>query len=117
MLLNVNEEIIEDNLIELKAKGEIVYEEREKEEWVYLTSFYKTEEEIAYRINKLEKSKNVKEIKNVENAIKNIEKKSDIKLSEKQKEAIEEINNNNVLIITGGPGTGKTTIIKTIIDL
>ena len=117
MLLNVSEEVIEDNLIELKAKGEIVYEEREKEEWVYLTSFYKTEEEIAYRINKLEKSKNVKEIKNVENAIKNIEKKSDIKLSEKQKEAIEEINNNNVLIITGGPGTGKTTIIKTIIDL
>lgn len=38
-------------------------------------------------------------------------------MSEKQKEAIEEINNNNVLIITGGPGTGKTTIIKTIIEL
>ena len=33
-------------------------------------------------------------------------------LSEKQKEAIRTINDNNVTIITGGPGTGKTTIIK-----
>ena len=116
-LLDVNSETIEDNLIELKTKGEIVYELREKEEWVYLTRFYETEQEIAYRLKKLEQSKNVKEIKNVESALRKIEKESDIELSEKQKEAIEEINRNNVLIITGGPGTGKTTIIKTIIDI
>ena len=116
-LLDVNSETIEDNLIELKTKGEIVYELREKEEWVYLTRFYESEQEIAYRLKKLEQSKNVKEIKNVESALRKIEKESDIELSEKQKEAIEEINRNNVLIITGGPGTGKTTIIKTIIDI
>lgn len=116
-LLDVNSETIEDNLIELKTKGEIVYELREKEEWVYLTRFYETEQEIAYRLKKLEQSKNVKEIKNVESALRKIEKETDIELSEKQKEAIEEINRNNVLIITGGPGTGKTTIIKTIIDI
>ena len=116
-LLDVNSETIEDNLIELKTKGEIVYELREKEEWVYLTRFYETEQEIAYRLKKLEQSKNVKEIKNVELALRKIEKETDIELSEKQKEAIEEINRNNVLIITGGPGTGKTTIIKTIIDI
>ena len=109
-LLDVNSETIEDNLIELKTKGEIVYELRENEEWVYLARFYETEQEIAYRLRKLEQSKNIKEIKN-------IEKESEIELSEKQKEAIEEINKNNVLIITGGPGTGKTTIIKTIIDI
>ena len=38
-------------------------------------------------------------------------------LSEKQKEAIKMINDNNVTIITGGPGTGKTTIIKSIIEI
>ena len=68
-------------------------------------------------MRKLEQSKNIKEIKNIEAALKKIEKESEIELSEKQKEAIEEINKNNVLIITGGPGTGKTTIIKTIIDI
>ena len=116
-LLEVNSETIEDNLIELKTKGEIVYELRENEEWVYLARFYETEQEIAYRLRKLEQSKNIKEIKNIEAALKKIEKESEIELSEKQKEAIEEINKNNVLIITGGPGTGKTTIIKTIIDI
>ena len=45
------------------------------------------------------------------------EAKSNIELSEEQKEAIKQINNNNVCVITGGPGTGKTTIIKAIIDL
>lgn len=116
-LLDVSSETIEDNLIALKIKGEIVYDFRENEQWVYLARFFDTEKEIAYRLRKLEQSKNVKEIKNVESALKKIEKESDIELSEKQKEAIEEINNNNVLIITGGPGTGKTTIIKTIIEL
>jgi len=49
--------------------------------------------------------------------IKENEENSKIELSEKQKEAIKAINENNVTIITGGPGTGKTTIIKTIIEL
>ncbi len=116
-LLEVSTETIEDNLINLTVKGEIIIEQREKEEWVYLTSFYKTEEEIAFRIDRLQKSKNMKEIKNIEAQLKKIEKTTDIELSEKQKEAIKAINENNVLIITGGPGTGKTTIIKTIIEL
>lgn len=59
----------------------------------------------------------MKKIDNIENALKKVEKKSNIELSEKQKEAIKTINKSNVTIITGGPGTGKTTIIKTIIDL
>ena len=46
-----------------------------------------------------------------------IEEDINIELSEKQREAVESINENNVCIITGGPGTGKTTIIKAIIEL
>ena len=49
--------------------------------------------------------------------LKKVEKNSELELSEKQKEAVKLINENNVVIITGGPGTGKTTIIKTIIDI
>ena len=116
-LLDVSSETIEDSIINLKVKGEIVVEQREGEEWIYLASFYQVEEEIAYRIKRLQASKNAKYIDNIEEELQEIEKNSELELSEKQREAIKEINENNVLIITGGPGTGKTTIIKTIIDL
>ena len=116
-LLDVSKEAIENNLINLKMKDEIVIEEREKEEWVYLASFYYTEQEIALRINRLKSSKNMKKIEHIDSALKKLEKTSEIELSEKQKQAIKAINENNVTIITGGPGTGKTTIIKTIIEL
>ena len=116
-LLDVSADCVEDNLINLKAKDEIVIEKRENQEWVYLKDLYIIELEIAERILRLENSKNVKKIVNFEKILKNIEKKSHIDLSEKQREAIFSINEHNVNIITGGPGTGKTTIIKTIIEL
>ena len=116
-LLGVNEETVEDGLINLKVNDDIVIENREGENWVYLKSFYATEEKIAQRIISLAKSKNTKKIHNIDKELNLIEKKSDIFLSEKQKEAIREINENNVTIITGGPGTGKTTIIKSIIEI
>ena len=116
-LLDVSSDCIEDNLINLKTKSEIVIEKREEQEWIYLESFYQTEMEIASKIILLENSKNAKEIKNVEQALKKVEKNSSLDLSEKQREAVLSINDHNVNIITGGPGTGKTTIIKTIIEL
>ncbi len=116
-LLDVTTEAIEDNIINLKAKGEIIVETRDETEWIYLENFYNVEKEIATRIIRLDKSKNLKKIEHIENALKGVEKKSNIELSEKQREAVLSINDSNVTIITGGPGTGKTTIIKTIIDL
>ena len=116
-LLDVTTECIEDNLIGLKAKDEIVIEKRDGVEWIYLYNFYKVEEEIATRIIRLDNSKNMKKIEHIDKALKKVEEKSKMELSEKQKEAIKAINEKNVTIITGGPGTGKTTITKTIIDL
>ena len=116
-LLNVSEPIIEDGIINLKVNNEIVVEDRDGEEWIYLYSFYKAENQIAERIIKLDKSKNVKKVSNIEKELKLVEERTDILLSEKQKEAIRAINDNNVTIITGGPGTGKTTIIKSIIEI
>ncbi len=125
-LLGISEEDVLDGIKDLRAKEQIALEEREEiatndgktelcvQTWIYLMDYYKTEKDIANRIIALEQSENIKKIDNIE---KEIKKTSDIKLSEKQKEAIKQINENNVAIITGGPGTGKTTIIKTIINL
>lgn len=118
-LLDVMTENIEDGLIELRANDEIVIEERNDRTgtWIYLSDFYYAEQEIAIRIKRLQEATNVKKIKNIQTILKKIETDSKIELSEKQKEAIELVNENNVTIITGGPGTGKTTIIKSIIDI
>lgn len=116
-LLNVSENEIEDTLINMKAKEDIVLEERDNSEWVYLEDYYKAETEIANRLIDLDSYSNIKKIDKFDKELRIFEKKSSIELSQKQIEAIEAINENNVYVITGGPGTGKTTIIKTIIDI
>lgn len=122
-LLQIETEYIEDGVIDLKAKDQIVIEKRENLElgevqnWVYLKSYYMAEKQIAENLIKLKNSENMKYYKNLKKELKEYEQNSEITLSDKQKEAVERINEQNVCIITGGPGTGKTTIIKTIIDL
>lgn len=116
-LLDVASENVEDGLINLKVNNEIVIEERENEEYIYLNVFFKAEAEMAIRIKRLQKAKNVKKISHIEAELKKVQASSSIDLSDKQKEAIKLLNENNVMIITGGPGTGKTTIIKTIINI
>lgn len=116
-LLDVSSENVEDGLIHLSVKDEIVVENREEETYVYLHSFFHNEAEIAIRIHRLQKAKNIKKIPHIETELKKVEVTSSIELSTKQKEAITLVNNHNVTIITGGPGTGKTTIVKTIIDI
>lgn len=116
-LLGTTTSEIETALINLKARAKIEIENVEEIEWVYLNSFYVCERNIAQRISILNKSKNIKKIKDFDKKFKEEEKHIDITLSEKQKEAIKAVNDNNVCVITGGPGTGKTTIIKFIIEL
>ena len=84
---------------------------------MYLESFYNTEVAICNRLNKLDETENSKKVKGIKNEMKRVEKENGIELSEKQKEAVQAVNDNNVTIITGGPGTGKTTIIKSIIEI
>lgn len=120
-LLKVSKESVEETIINMKAKEEIIIEDRienEKiQEWVYLKMFYNAEKNIALRLIGLRDTENSKYIGSLKSELKDIEKDINLKLSEKQREAIELINDNNVCVITGGPGTGKTTIIKAVIEL
>ncbi len=116
-LLGITEEQIEEEIINLKATESIHLEEREEKEWVYLNNFYIAEKNISDKLLALDETKNIKKIKNFNAELEKAEQKQDIILSEEQKEAVKAVNDNNVCIITGGPGTGKTTIIKTIIDI
>ena len=117
-LLRIDANNIEETIISMKAKEEIIIEEREDgTEWVYAKPFYEAEKNIAERLISLKNSENIKYISTLKKDLEKIEKDINIELSDKQREAIESVNDNNVCIITGGPGTGKTTIIKAIIEL
>lgn len=106
-LLNVNEEDIEETLVNLNAGQKVIMEEQEDQTWVYLNTYYFAEKFIADRLIALNKADNVKKIKNFKSKFKIIEESSNIFLSEKQKQAIEAVNENNVCIITGGPRNRK----------
>lgn len=116
-MLNVDISHIENALIASSVKEDIVIEKREDSTWIYLTPFFKAEKNIAEKLINLNKTDNIKKIKNFNKKLADIEETSDIILSKEQKDAVKAINDNNVCIITGGPGTGKTTIIKTVIEL
>lgn len=116
-ILEVDENRIEDCIINLNVKSEIHIVEDDESTWVFLEPLYKAEKKIAERLVALRDSQNTKFMRNFEKEIKKKEEVLDIELSEKQFEAINQINENNVCIITGGPGTGKTTIIKCLIEI
>ena len=116
-ILEIDRQYIENNLVSLNMNEEIVIEKRDHEDWIYLYPFYKAEKNISDRLDLLDNCQNVKYIKNFEKEIKKQEKKIKIELSEKQFEALNQVNEHNISIITGGPGTGKTTIIKCLIEI
>jgi exodeoxyribonuclease V alpha subunit len=99
-------------LFKLNERGKIIIED----ECYYLTDFYKREVYNANFINKLLSITNSSS-SDLDKYIKVLESTSNIKYNEKQRLAIKSSFLKNILVITGGPGTGKTTIIKAIVEL
>ena len=85
-------------------------------EIVMLTSFYKTEQAVAKKINLLNITNEIVDI-NVDGEISEFERVNKITLHEEQKKAISMAVSKHICVITGGPGTGKTTIIKCILKI
>ena len=81
----------------------------------YLKEMYDQEINITNMVKYLENKKIDKLF--LDNRIEELERVNNIKYNDKQKEAIKKSLENNITIITGGPGTGKTTIIKAICEL
>ena len=109
---NINEEHFIECLNSLILDIKVI----KVEEKYYLRNMWDAEETIVNRVTSLNNKTDYK-INNIDGYIEELEKDKKIEYNEEQKKAIKEAIVKNFLIITGGPGTGKTTIISSIIDI
>jgi len=113
-LLGVEGEHIEKHYMNLAIDRKLMMRQTEQETEIYASSFYHMEANTAAMLKQLDVSYDVPDAE-IERRIKRIEKQTNIQLDEQQICAVKEAVRNGLLIITGGPGTGKTTTINTII--
>lgn len=114
-LLEVDAPQIEKQYMDLAIERKIIVKQKEGETaQIYSASFYYMEANTAAMLKQLNVRYDVPDIE-IEQRIRNIEKQTDMALDEHQVTAVKEAVRNGLLIITGGPGTGKTTTINTII--
>ena len=113
--LEIEKTDIENGITRLKLNAKIYVEERDDTEYIYRASFFIAEENVARYVSNVSKMKLGK--KSFKKEIEKTSEKNSLVLSKEQEEAIKTCLNSNMSIITGGPGTGKTTIIKCIIDI
>ena len=110
--ISISKELGEEAFTSLMDEERLV----ERDNRWYLKEYYDAEIFIARRLRMMAHSEKLKE-KKIDTYLEEIEKKNNITYNEEQKKAMKEAILQQVVVITGGPGTGKTTIIRGIIDL
>ncbi len=118
-LLGIEAELITGHFMELAIARRIVMKEQDGQVQVYSASYYNMEHNTAFMLHELNVRSRLEgpDAISRESQIKSIEKHAHVALDKLQKQAVCEAADNGVLIITGGPGTGKTTTINAIIRL
>ena len=120
--LDVDESLVGEALDSLEAEERLVLEvmdmpEAEGEAGVYLRRYYHCESKIAYYLQRILHSPKGIVVPNAAALVDKILASVDITLAPEQIKAIRTVASSKVMVLTGGPGTGKTTIIKAIIGL
>ena len=113
-LLQIEPEYIEKHYMNLAMDRKIIMRQVDDTTQIYASSFFYMEANTATMLKQLNASFEVPDIE-IEERLRQIEKQTKMDLDEHQVEAVKEAVRNGLLVITGGPGTGKTTTINTII--
>lgn len=115
-LISVPADLVSDAIDSLSENGGLVCDKVANLNVCYLTELYEAETYTAERLKSMVGLK-TKSSANIERLITKLESLYDISYAPLQKQSIELALNNRILVITGGPGTGKTTILKGILSL
>lgn len=113
-LLEIEPEYIEKHYMNLAMERKIIMRQVDDVTQIYASAFFYMEANTATMLKNLDARFDVPDIE-IEARLRQIEKQTKMDLDEHQVEAVKEAVRNGVLVITGGPGTGKTTTINTII--
>ena len=116
-ILEIPSEVVDDRLVEIGLEGSIKVDVIDNEEVVYLYSYYRAEQNVTKKLVSLCQSPLKSLCLEIDNLIKQTENQMMIQFSAEQKNAMKTCLNNGVSVITGGPGTGKTTIINGILNI
>lgn len=116
-LLDVSRELVHDHMVELAFEGDIMVDKIEGQTVVYLYAYYFAEQKVCRNIAALCSVPLKGLTVDIDNMIRKTEADTGITLSEQQVDAVKSSLTSAVSVITGGPGTGKTTIINTIINI
>ena len=105
--------VIADQIVAMEKQHQISYDD----ERLYPTALYKAEHQIADHLDRLVKAKeSAVPAETIQKTLSRVEEETGIKYDQVQVRAIETALNNKVMLLTGGPGTGKTTIIRGIVE-
>ena len=115
--LNIDSELVSNALLNLEKEERIVIDELDGHRGVYLYRHYLYESKIAFYLKRLLNSPRTARFKNVEETINAVLSKMKIELAEEQLEAVHTATKSKIMVLTGGPGTGKTTILNAIIKV
>ena len=116
-LLDLPIELIEEQLIDMAFEGDIYIEKLDGRNAVFLAAYYLAEQNVCKCLSAINDAQLKPVAGGIDSLINRTENATGIYLSENQKHAVKTSLQMGVSIITGGPGTGKTTIINTIINI
>lgn len=116
-LLELPIEMIEEQLIDMAFEGDIYIEKLDGRNAVFMAAYYLAEQNVCKCLSAINDAQLKPVAGGIDSLISRTENATGIYLSENQKHAVKTSLQMGVSIITGGPGTGKTTIINTIINI
>ena len=115
--LKIGLELLEQALDNLEYDGRVITEDMDGERGVYLERSYQYETKIAYYLSRLMTSPRAVRFSDIEKSVGEVLAALPLKLAQEQKEAVMMAAGAKAMVLTGGPGTGKTTILNAIINV
>jgi exodeoxyribonuclease V alpha subunit len=116
-LTKIDRGIVVAAVEEARAQGELVRENVPDEPWLYLKPLFLAEVGVARAIHRLREGAHPLPAIKVETALAWVEQRMGLQLADTQRDAIRQAARAKVLVITGGPGTGKTTLVRGLLEI